>query len=56
MDVLIPKKTKSGEPEIKKIVEKLKYSNELILHNEIINVRGNQITYMIQEFEIPFLG
>ena len=51
--------TKSREPEIKKIGEKLQYYNELILHNDLRNAREKQITEMIPEFDpktSPFLG
>ena len=53
---LIPKKTESGEPQIKKIGEKLQDNNEFILHKNLKNSKGNQITDMIQEFDPPLMG
>ena len=47
--VLRPQNTESGKPEINKIGDKLQYINELIIHNDIRNARGNQITDIIQE-------
>ena len=48
MQFLRPQNTESVEPEINKIGEKFQYKNKFIIHNDIINAGGNQITEMIQ--------
>ena len=52
-DVIRLQNIESGEPETHNIGDKLQDKNDFILHNDIINSRGNQIIDMIQEFEIP---
>ena len=53
---LIQKNNESGEPEIKKIGEKLLDKNNYIICNSIRNERCNQINYRIQEFDPHILG
>ena len=48
VNFLRPQNTESVEPEINKIGEKFQYKNKFIIHNDIINAGGNQITDMIQ--------
>ena len=48
--ILRPQNTESGEPWLNNFEEKSQDNNELILHNNIINSRWNQITDMIQGF------
>ena len=54
--ILRPKNTEICETEINKAGDKSQYKNEFIIHKNIINKRGNQITNMIQEFYRPILG
>ena len=56
MHVLIPQNIKSGELEINSIGKKFKYKNEFIIHNDLRNARRNQITDMIQDFDLPLMG
>ena len=49
-NVLRLQNSENGEPEINNIGEKSQDNNKFILHKNIINTRGNQITDMIQEF------
>ena len=48
VNVLRPQNNESGEQEIKKVGDKYQDKNELILHNNLINVIWNKITDMIQ--------
>ena len=42
--ILRPQNTKSGEPGLNNAGEKAKDKNDIILHNNFINARWNQIT------------
>ena len=44
----IPQNAESGEPEIKKNLRRMMNPIEFIIHNSLINARGNQITNNIQ--------
>ena len=48
--VLIPQNNESGELEINNIGDHFQDNNEFILHNGLINERGNLITDIIQNF------
>ena len=50
VQILRPKITESGEPELKNFGDKYQDKNDLILRNTIINSRWNQITDLIQVF------
>ena len=50
MHTLGPQNTESREPETKNTGEKSQNKNELILHNNLINLRWKLITNMIKEF------
>ena len=52
---LRPQNNESGEPDIKNIGDKSQDENKFILHNDIRNERGYQITDMIQEFDPSLL-
>ena len=54
MRILITQNTEIGETELNKVGDKSKDKKDLILQNNIINTRWNQITDMIQVFEPLF--
>ena len=55
VQVLRPQNTKSGELEIKKIGGKYKYNIQFVLHYYLRNVKLNQITNMINGFDLPIM-
>ena len=55
VQVLRPKNNKSGELEIKKIGGECKYNIQFVLHYYLRNVKLNQITNMINGFDLPIM-
>ena len=50
VNILRPKNTESGEPELKNAGEKSQDKNDIVIHNTIINAGWQQIPDMIQRF------
>ena len=51
-----PQNIERGELEIKKIEKKFQDKNGFIIHKNIRNARWNQITDIVQEFELLLMG